>query len=263
MIPLLVIPQIIFGGAIIRFERFNQAFTQEDAVPWFGNIMASRWGFEALAVDLARNNPYDASLAMWEDRIYQAAWRRDFWLAELKRTDDADRLMAELNRSADELREWEGREFAWPWSSKEDIEWQVIKDRYNAHYKDAFAARTQLRQSLASTQDLVKLKNDSHNDELWEWVLQDDRKDRALWVDGHLVQKSGPIHRSSMTAAGLSSTMYASYKSWAGGVMETLGYNVLVLLGMSTLMWLLLLAQPWTARKPWNSISLRKTSPQA
>ena len=56
VIPLLVIPQIIFGGAIIRFEQFNPAFTQADAVPWFGNVMASRWGFEALAVDLARNN---------------------------------------------------------------------------------------------------------------------------------------------------------------------------------------------------------------
>lgn len=263
VIPLLVIPQIIFGGAIIRFERFNQTFTQEDAVPWFGNIMASRWGFEALAVDLARNNPYDASLTMWEDRIYQAAWRRDFWLAELKRTDDADRVMAELNRSGDELREWEGQEFTWPWTSKEDIEWQVIKDRYNAHYKDAFAARSQLRQSMASTQDLVMLKNDSHNDELWEWVLQDDRKERARWVDGHLVQKSGPIHRPSMTAAGLSSTMYASYKSVAGGIMQTLGYNVLVLLAMSTMMWLLLLAQPWFARTPWNSIRRQKMSPQA
>ena len=33
VIPLLVIPQIIFGGAIIRFERFNASFTQPDAVP--------------------------------------------------------------------------------------------------------------------------------------------------------------------------------------------------------------------------------------
>ena len=116
---------------------------------------------------------------------------------------------------------------------------------------------------MASTQDLVTLKNDNHNDELWEWVLQDDRKERALWVDGRLVQKSGPIHRSSMTAAGVSSTMYASYKSAAGNIMQTLGYNVLVLLAMSTMMWLLLLAKPWIAQKPWNSIRRQKTSPQA
>ena len=261
VIPLLVIPQIIFGGAIIRFERFNQAFTQEDAVPWFGNIMASRWGFEALAVDLARNNPYDESLAMWEDRIYQAAWRRDFWLAELKRTKDAGLVMNELDRSAEELRTWEGSEFDWPWASPEEVDWQLVKDRYNAHYKDAFAARTALREDMSSKQDLVVLKNNSHNDELWEWVLQDDRKERALWVNGELIQKSGPVHRSSIDSSGLSSTMYAPHKSMAGGVIQTLGYNVLVLLAMSTLMWLLLLLQPWIAGKPW--VRRRKTSLQA
>ena len=47
MIPLLIIPQIIFGGAIIRFDRFNPVFTEVDRVPWVGNMMASRWGLKA------------------------------------------------------------------------------------------------------------------------------------------------------------------------------------------------------------------------
>ena len=34
IIPLLVIPQIIFGGAIIRFERFNPTFTEQDGMPF-------------------------------------------------------------------------------------------------------------------------------------------------------------------------------------------------------------------------------------
>ena len=259
VIPLLSFPNHLWG-AIIRFERFNLAFSHVDA-PWFGNIMASRWGFEALAVDLARNNPYDESLAMWEDRIYQAGWRRDFWLAELKSTKDADLVMSELDRSAEELRTWEGSEFDWPWASPEEVDWQVVKDRFNAHYKDAFAARTALREDMSSKQDLVVLKNNSHNDELWEWVLQDDRKERALWVNGELIQKSGPVHRSSIDSSGLASTMYAPYKSMAGGVIQTLGYNVLVLLAMSTMMWLLLLLQPWIAGKPW--VRRQKTSPQA
>ncbi len=42
IIPLLIIPQIIFGGAIVRFDRFNPVFTEVDRVPWIGNIMASR-----------------------------------------------------------------------------------------------------------------------------------------------------------------------------------------------------------------------------
>ena len=113
VIPLLVIPQIIFGGAIIRFERFNHAFTQADAVPWFGNVMASRWGFEALAVDLARNNAYDKTLMPWEDRLHQAAWRRDFWLAELRKVEDEALLVSELAFAQDELSQWEEGLFTW------------------------------------------------------------------------------------------------------------------------------------------------------
>jgi len=258
IIPLLVIPQIIFGGAIIRFERFNGAFTEVDAVPWFGNVMASRWGFEALAVDLARNNSFDKNLIVWEDRIYQAGWRRDFWLAELKRAKDESWVMDELQKSEKELSAWEGRTFEWPKGVKED--WTVVKDRYNAHYKEAFEARNAARDNMAATMDLVALKNRSHNDELWSWVLQDDRKDRAVLQAGELLQKSGPIHRTSLATRGLSSTMYTPYKSLGGGVLPTLVYNVVILLGMSALMWMALLIHPWLAKKPWNTLRRRKAS---
>lgn len=258
IIPLLVIPQIIFGGAIIRFERFNSAFTEVDAVPWFGNVMASRWGFEALAVDLARNNSYDKDLIVWEDRIYQAGWRRDFWLAELKRAKDESWVMAELQKSETELSAWEGRAFEWPKGVKEN--WKVVKDRYNAHYKEAFEARNAARNNMAATVDLVALKNQSHNDELWSWVLQDDRKDRAVLHAGELLQKAGPIHRTSLATRGLSSTMYTPYKSLGGGVLPTLVYNVVILLGMSALMWMALLIHPWLAKKPWNTLRRRKAS---
>ena len=263
VIPLLVIPQIIFGGAIIRFERFNGVFTDADAVPWFGNIMASRWGFEALAVDLARNNPFDESLAMWDDRVYQAGWRRDFWLAEMKRTEDQTLVLSELRESAKELSVWEGKEFAWTWSSEDKVDWQIVKERYNAHYKSAFEARSAARESLASSNDLVSLKNQSHNDALWEWVLQDDRKLRAVWHKGRLLQKSGPIHRSSIGPAGWDSTMYSPYKGLASSTLPTLSYNVLVLMAMSAIMWGILLLHPAMSRWLANVVSRLKTSPRA
>ncbi|MGY8888698.1 MAG: ATP-binding cassette domain-containing protein, partial [Flavobacteriales bacterium] len=43
IIPLLIIPQIIFGGAIVRFDRFNSWFTSEIHVPILGDLMVSRW----------------------------------------------------------------------------------------------------------------------------------------------------------------------------------------------------------------------------
>ena len=208
IIPLLVIPQIIFGGAIIRFERFNPTFTEEDEVPFFGNIMASRWGFEALAVDLARNNPYDKEIIQWEDRRYRAAWRINYWIPEAKKIQDNALLKSEMDASASELTLWQGSEFQWPWSSGDDIDWNIVKAKYNVHKSECFKLKGDYEKSLEQAA-LVILKDEAHNDELWEWVLQDDRTERALTLsDGRIVQKAGPIHRKDDGTDGMGSTMY-------------------------------------------------------
>ena len=263
LIPLLVIPQIILGGAIIRFDRFNPALTELDAVPWFGNVMASRWGFEALAVELARNNPYDAAFIEWEDRIYQAGWRRDYWLSAVKRSNDAKRVMLEMLRSQEELTLWEGRSFTWGWETAEEVNWEVVKKRYNRHYASAFAKRSELRKSLQATSDLVALKDASHNDELWAWVLQDDRRERALWVNGEIKQKAGPIHRAATDDPGYRETMYAPYKGWWGSTLPTYWFNVMILLVMTAVTWMALLLSPALEQMQWKRFSARRTSRQA
>ena len=249
VIPLLVIPQIIFGGAIVRFERFNPIFTESDAVPWFGNVMASRWGFEALAVELARNNPFDAHFIAWEDRLYQAGWRRDFWVSELKIGEDPNQVMEELRRSADELSRWEGSPFDWGWTQAEDIDWSALKDRYNRHYQSAFEARTSLRRDLGQDMDLAAMKRAAHNEELWNWVLQDDRQRRAMWIEGTIVQKSGPIHRVNEERSGFEATMFTPFKSMFGQEMPTMAYNIIALMFMSAVLWLLLLAEPFLSSR--------------
>lgn len=252
IIPLLVIPQIIFGGAIIRFERFNPVFTEADAVPWFGNVMASRWGFEALAVDLARNNPYDQELATWDDRIYQASWRRDFWRSEVKRAENQKWVDLELERAAEELSLWSGTDFEWSWKEGGEIQWEEVKAMYNNHYASAFRSRQQLLQEASAAQDLVALKNACHNDELWDWVLQNDRQERAIRLDNILIQKSGPIHRVNDGTNGWDATMYMPYKSLGRATLPTLYFNLLVLATMAVAMWILLLVSPSVSRR-WSS----------
>ena len=261
LIPLLVIPQIILGGAIIRFDRFNPALSQPDGVPWFGNIMASRWGFEALAVELSRNNPYDAAFIDLEDRIYQAAWRRDYWLSALKQSDNADAVRSEMIRSQEELSMWEGSLFSWTWSDTEDVDWDEVKARYNRHYASAFAARSELRKSIQESTNLADLKEASHNDELWAWVLQDNRRERALWVNGEVKQKAGPIHRS-VAASGLKETMYAPYKTSFGVTYPTFLFNTIVLFLMTSLMWWALLLSPKLDQIQSRWFSAQKRSPQ-
>ena len=74
-------------------------------------------GFEALAVDLARNNPYDREIIEWEDRRYRAAWRINYWIPEAKKIQDGARLEEELRACASELSQWQGARFEWPWEA--------------------------------------------------------------------------------------------------------------------------------------------------
>ena len=263
LIPLLVIPQIILGGAIIRFDRFNPSLSQQDGVPWFGNVMASRWGFEALTVELARNNPYDAAFIAWDDRIYQAAWRRDYWLSTLRQSENVEAVMSEMTLSQQELSKWEGRPFTWTWEGADDIVWDEVKERYNRHYASAFASRSELRKETLEHLNLVDLKESSHNDELWAWVLQEDRRERALWVNGEIKQKAGPIHRPAVSTSGFDETMFAPYKALGGSTWPTFLFNAIVLLLMTALMWIALLFSPKLAQVQSNWISAQKRSPQA
>ena len=178
----------------------------------------------------------------WEDRLHQAAWRRDFWLAELAQS-GRRRVGLELV-CQDELSRWEGSPFAWPFEMLSQPDWDVVKDVYNNHYQAAFRARNKVRAGLADAGDLVSLKGNHHNDELWSWVLQDDRMERVLGVEGILVQKSGPIHRLDARSEAFDSTMYTPFKKLGGTLVPTLVFNVLALMGMAALVWAGLLMQP-------------------
>jgi ABC-type multidrug transport system ATPase subunit len=64
LLPLILIPQIIFGGAVIQFERMNKHLTliRNDPVPEVVQIIPSRWLFEGVYTAFSKWTPYDRVL---------------------------------------------------------------------------------------------------------------------------------------------------------------------------------------------------------
>ena len=58
-IPLLIIPQILLCGLIVRFDDLKGMNSKNNSVPVIGDIMVSRWSFEALAVEQYSKNKYN------------------------------------------------------------------------------------------------------------------------------------------------------------------------------------------------------------
>ncbi|NLO44771.1 MAG: ATP-binding cassette domain-containing protein [Candidatus Cloacimonetes bacterium] len=63
-LPLILIPQIIFGGAVIEFERMNHDLKIYDKhpIPEVVQVVPSRWLFEGLATSYAKNTTFHKKL---------------------------------------------------------------------------------------------------------------------------------------------------------------------------------------------------------
>ncbi len=61
ILPVVLVPQIVFGGAIIQYERMNRqiTFVKKNPIPEVVQVMPSKWLFEGIYTAYARLNPYD------------------------------------------------------------------------------------------------------------------------------------------------------------------------------------------------------------
>lgn len=83
-IPILIIPQIIFSGLIVRYDRMNPAFSHPHKVPWVGNIMISRWAYEGLAVEFASENSFSAITFDLKQKGSEVKWKKDYWIPKIR-----------------------------------------------------------------------------------------------------------------------------------------------------------------------------------
>ena len=233
IIPLLIIPQIIFGGAIIRFDRFNPIFTQVDRVPIIGNMMASRWGFESLAVHLTRENESDKPFVKLEDRLERSAWRRDFWYQSYRDLDSEQLRKEEWSKACLELESW-GYDIEGLGTESD------LRSMFKQVYREAFRQRDSLRTALAQNVDLKKLKDRHHNEALQDWVMQTDRNQRIAVSSRGLVQETAFIHQMPLGIQAWNAPYYVPEKQLGPYPFKTPAFNLLMLWTMTLALYFIL-----------------------
>ena len=45
LIPFLVVPQLLFSGTMVKFEKLNKSISSYEHVPLLGDLMPSRWAY--------------------------------------------------------------------------------------------------------------------------------------------------------------------------------------------------------------------------
>lgn len=264
MIPLLIIPQLMFSGVIVRFDKLHRWFASDKSVPWIGNVMASRWAYEALAVSQYMDNAYERGFYGMKRRMRTANWKKDLWVRELSERSNAMRRALE-NGQTDTPEFIADRQLVHREMAKEarslkglhmgrmeqlatgqvdhavldelDSVLNVLTIHYRQVYRDAEQEKEARVAAMTATPELkqayFELMDANRNESLADEVTN--RREVTLITEyqGELVQKSDPIFLRPSEGGFFDAQFYAPVKLIFGRQVPTLWANVLLLWGMT------------------------------
>ena len=85
IIPLIIIPQMIFSGAMIEYSNFNNILKNEKKeVPTIADFVPVRWASEAIITDLYLNNDYEKNLYTAKRLFFEAIYYLDYVIPEIQ-----------------------------------------------------------------------------------------------------------------------------------------------------------------------------------
>src|SRR5436190_9793552 len=84
LIPILLIPQLILSGVAVKFDKLNPLIGNSETVPFLGDLMTSRWAFEAAMVAQFKDNRFEREFYEMEKTIAQADYKKLYYIPTLE-----------------------------------------------------------------------------------------------------------------------------------------------------------------------------------
>jgi ABC-type multidrug transport system ATPase subunit len=86
LIPILVIPQMVLGGAMFSFDKLNSLIgAGQRNSPAIADVMVSRWAYEAIAVSQFKDNPYQRYFYELEKMESKSNYKQVYFIPELEK----------------------------------------------------------------------------------------------------------------------------------------------------------------------------------
>lgn len=291
LIPFLIIPQLLLAGVVVKFDKLNPTLAKQGGVPIAGEVMASRWAFEALAVNQFKANAYERNFYKYDKAISVAQYKKVYWIPKIqnkiskienqlkdpsKSTDlasDFALVKLEIQKEQAYLKNkilFENIDRLNAQSYNPDVanDLKVFLDKVNNFYiqKENFArdGRDLVVKNLTSTPEakekFQRMQEDYENESLNQLVLNsNDFGERCLEKDGHLIQRVDPIYLDPKESNLGRAQFFAPTKRFLGRSFSTYWFNIYVIWVMSISLMVMLYFDVFKiVLKAFGHISLRK-----
>jgi ABC transport system ATP-binding/permease protein len=288
IVPLLIIPQLLFSGVIVRFDKLHPILSRSNEVPWIGNVMASRWAYEALAVVQSAENAHEKPMFALNQKKSESSWKRDYWLPEMKNQLDI------LSNTRSNKEDWEkARRILRNEVEKETEHWgnlpcegciegldkavygkstaqtqsgisamlNVVRTQYTQNFNTASAA---IDAYVTKTGDSVYKRSQDKlmNESLQDLVTNRTEVQKMIVTNDEILQKDDPLYIDPEGTRFLDAPFYTCKKYWFGIPVSTFWGNIIVLWLMTTLL-LICLYYDWLRKlleTRWRSVLARRSA---
>ncbi|MES2386942.1 MAG: ATP-binding cassette domain-containing protein [Bacteroidota bacterium] len=275
LIPILLIPQLVLGGIVVKFDEINPHFAKQGKVPFVGEIMAARWAFEAICVTQFMDNAYERELYPFERDLENADFKNTYFIPALR--SKLNGCMSMLNgteklntqiyvKDLAVLQAEISKENRWNKSIKFQGTDRLVSEKFNErigkeleayldkleHYntqlsnterkrKDNFVATHYNTDTLRAHNEHMRVSH--HNERLADMVA--DRKTGVSIIEykGKLIRNYKPIFFAPDNASGLldfNAHFFAPCKYFLGRYWPTFGFNMCVIWSMTFVLYITL-----------------------
>ena len=256
LIPFIIVPQLLFAGILVGFNKMHKSVASADKVPIIGDVMTSRWAYEALVITQFEDNEYNKHFYLVERQISQANYDATFLIPNLKtrieltqkafktgeNMDKTDKDILVIRNMIATLKALDGSTFA----RVNDI----TKDKFNdtlvyelnefldklkseaeqiqavcQEKKDAIYAS--LVKEYGSRAEVLKLQCENQNKRLDEMLLNKNEVDKIFETkDGKLIQQKDPAYHITHFRNGRAH-FYSPIKKLGSLEINTYTFNVI------------------------------------
>ncbi len=255
-IPMLLIPQILLCGLVVSFSDLTPKSTTGN-VPIIGDLIPSRWSYEALAVTSFTDNEYERNFFALDKEKYETQYYNMGLLYELQ--SQLETLKDEQKRDKEsnvdhmavirtnlplitaycDMKPYSGDEsYQSLYDYMREAENILSKRSNEISLKADALTSSYIRQN--SKEALLDLKRQNYNIKLEDCVIGADQQRMLDIIDNYAVPRTGLIFLTPQSTIGRA-PFYSSEKIVGSWHIKTLWFNMAVLLLMCIITTLMLL----------------------
>jgi ABC-type multidrug transport system ATPase subunit/uncharacterized tellurite resistance protein B-like protein len=269
LIPILLIPQLILSGVVVKFDKLNPAIGNTTTVPFVGDLMASRWGFETAMVTQFKDNRFEQEFYEEDKTMANSDYKKVYFIPELETrlqycvgnyTSQDESVKSKVKNDLELLYNEIHREAASVGAEENDIPFAnaltpskfdsttfqqasdfliKLKRVYMKRYNEADARKEAKIEAMTNTPEkeleFEHFKANYHNEVIAELVKNLSETHRSIEKDGKLIQKIYPVYKDPDPdhVIDFNAQFYMPKKHFLNRNIDTFYFNLGVIWSMS------------------------------